>query len=82
MGNGWDKIIWQIIFSFPFKYLPYLDFEIDKLNPIEYDEMQFFGDFKELLRENKFVTHMYYEGTSTQSNHSFYRKVLVNSNKI
>lgn len=39
------------------------DFSIDKIDPIYFDEMQELGDFKDLLKKNKFVTHMHYIAT-------------------
>jgi hypothetical protein len=38
------------------------DFQLNKLSPIEYGEMDKLGDFKDLLAENPFVTNFYYQG--------------------
>lgn len=38
------------------------DFQLNKLSPIEYGEMDKLGDFEKLLDENPFVTNFYIQG--------------------
>lgn len=37
------------------------NFKIDRLAPIDYEDMQSFGDFKQLVNENSFIKNIYYE---------------------
>lgn len=37
------------------------DFQLNKLSPIEYGEMDKLGDFKQILSENPFVTSFYFQ---------------------
>ena len=37
------------------------NFKIERLSPIEFGDLQYFGDFKQLLRENPFINFMYFE---------------------
>ena len=38
------------------------NFKIDRVSPMEFGELDCFGDFKQMLRENTFIKFMYFEG--------------------
>ena len=35
--------------------------KIERLSPVDFGDLQYFGDFKQLIKENSFVNYLYYE---------------------